>query len=193
MAGVDPRGATMGWEDTMGIGMTKVLHVKIPVTDLQRSVLWYCTLLDLELSMEFVEQGTLRGAALKSPEGGFAFALRDREVCASRPDLTGFDPFALHISTREALQEIINRCDRLSIEHTGIQDRGPNEAVVDVPDPDGTVLRFRWVGESNEDNRFLGLAFDSAGEMSFYDTPRLETPWPEATRRAVVLVVEGGP
>lgn len=51
----------------MGIGMTKVLHVKIPVTDLQRSVSWYCSLLELDLSREFVEQGVLRGAALSDP------------------------------------------------------------------------------------------------------------------------------
>jgi catechol 2,3-dioxygenase-like lactoylglutathione lyase family enzyme len=37
----------------MAIGMTKVLHVKIPVTDLQRSVTWYASLMDLELSKEF--------------------------------------------------------------------------------------------------------------------------------------------
>jgi catechol 2,3-dioxygenase-like lactoylglutathione lyase family enzyme len=54
----------------MAIGMTKVLHVKIPVTDLQRSVTWYASLMDLELSKEFIEQGELRGAALTSPEGG---------------------------------------------------------------------------------------------------------------------------
>ena len=52
--------------------MTKVLHVKIPVTDLQRSVSWYCELLDLVAFREFVEQGALRGAALRSPEASFA-------------------------------------------------------------------------------------------------------------------------
>ena len=37
------------WGAVMTIGMTKVLHVKIPVSDLQRSVTWYCELLDLEV------------------------------------------------------------------------------------------------------------------------------------------------
>jgi catechol 2,3-dioxygenase-like lactoylglutathione lyase family enzyme len=162
----------------MGIGMTKVLHVKIPVTDLQRSVSWYCAFLELDLSMEFVEQGVLRGAALSSREGGFAFALRDREFCASRPNLAGFDPFALHISTRAALEEIVERCDRLGLEHSPIQERGPNEAVVDVPDPDGTVLRFYWVGEGADGDHFVGLAFDDNDNLSFYDTPRLRVPGP---------------
>lgn len=56
----------------MGIGMTKVLHVKIPVTDLQCSASWYAALMDLKLSREFIEDGELRGAALYSPEAGFA-------------------------------------------------------------------------------------------------------------------------
>jgi|SRR5450631_2581796 catechol 2,3-dioxygenase-like lactoylglutathione lyase family enzyme len=162
----------------MGIGMTKVLHVKIPVTDLQRSVSWYCSLLELDLSKEFVEQGVLRGAALSSREGGFAFALRDRAFCASTPNLSGFDPFALHIATRDALEEIVERCDRLGLEHSPIQERGPNEAVVDVPDPDGTVLRFYWVGDSSDGDHFLGMEFDDGDNVSFYDTPRLGVPGP---------------
>ena len=44
----------------MGIGLTKVKHVKLPVSDLQRSVSWYQSLLllDLELRTEFVEDGS---------------------------------------------------------------------------------------------------------------------------------------
>ena len=67
----------------MGIGLTKIKHVKIPVTDVQRSVTWYQSLLDLELYMEFVEQGVVRGASLLDRDGGYEIALRDREVCAS--------------------------------------------------------------------------------------------------------------
>jgi catechol 2,3-dioxygenase-like lactoylglutathione lyase family enzyme len=160
----------------MGIGMTKILHVKIPVTVLQRSVSWYTSLMDLELSREFVEQGTLRGAALLSREGGFSLALRERAFCASQPNLSGFDPVSVHIATRAALEGIAERCDRLGFEHSPVQDRGPNEAVVDVPDPDGTVLRFYWHGASGDDDRFMGLAFDDTGAVSFYDTPQLTVP-----------------
>jgi catechol 2,3-dioxygenase-like lactoylglutathione lyase family enzyme len=162
----------------MGVGMTKVLHVKIPVTDLERSVSWYCQLLDLNLSAEFVEQGILRGAALKSREGGFSFALRERAVCAGQPNLAGFDPFALHMATRESLIELAAKCDQLGIDHTSIQDRGGNEAVVGVPDPDGTVLRFYWVGGGGEGDHFMGIEFDAAGQMTFYDRPRLTVQAP---------------
>ena len=55
----------------MGIGLIKIKHVKLPVTDLRRSVCWYQSVLDLELHMEFVEQGVLRGVSLLDREGGY--------------------------------------------------------------------------------------------------------------------------
>jgi catechol 2,3-dioxygenase-like lactoylglutathione lyase family enzyme len=61
------------------------------VTDLRRSAGWYRWLLDLELVGEFVEQGELRGIALVDKTGAYGITLRDREYCASRPDLAGFD------------------------------------------------------------------------------------------------------
>jgi catechol 2,3-dioxygenase-like lactoylglutathione lyase family enzyme len=160
----------------VGIGMTKVLHVKIPVTDLQRSVSWYCELLDLVAFREFVEQGALRGAALRSPEASFSFALREREFCVGQPDLAGYDVVALHMASRQTLVDLAAKCDRLGIKHSPVQDRGPDDAVVDVPDPDGTVLRFYWMRENEETVRFIGLDFDADGWPTFYDTPRLPIP-----------------
>jgi len=160
----------------MGIGMTKVLHVKIPVTDLQRSVTWYAALMDLTLSKEFIERGEVRGVALKSEEGGFAFALRLRDHCASTPDLTGFDVVALHMASRDALVRLREKCRELGLACTEVQDRAPNEAVVDVPDPDGTVLRFYWVGETAEPDTFLAVNFGEVGPPTFSATPHLAAP-----------------
>lgn len=132
-----------------------------------------CQLLDLVPYREFVEHGALRGAALRSPEASFSIALRDRQFCASQPDLTGFDAVALQMASREALSDLAARCDRLGIAHSQVQDRGPHEAVVDVPDPDGTVLRFFWERQSEETLRFMGLSSGAEGQLTFYDTPRL--------------------
>jgi catechol 2,3-dioxygenase-like lactoylglutathione lyase family enzyme len=160
----------------MAIGITKVLHVKIPVTDLQRSVTWYATVMDLELTNEFIEQGELRGAALRSPEGGFAFALRLREHCSSAPVLDGFDIAALHMASREELVQLRNRCLERGVACSEVQDRGPDQAVVDVPDPDGTVLRFYWVAESGEPSSFTGLSFTGDGPPTVTTEPRLDAP-----------------
>ena len=52
----------------MGIGITRMQHVKIPVSDLGYSIGWYARFLDLVPFREFVEHGAVRGAALRSPE-----------------------------------------------------------------------------------------------------------------------------
>lgn len=45
-------------------GLDRFAQVKLPVTDLARSVRWYRQFLDLRLWFEIVEDGVLRGAAL---------------------------------------------------------------------------------------------------------------------------------
>jgi catechol 2,3-dioxygenase-like lactoylglutathione lyase family enzyme len=114
----------------MGVGLTKILQVKIPVTDLRRSVSWYASVLDMELVAEFVEQGVLRGAALVDRDGGYVIALRDREVGASRPNLAGFDLFGLALSSEQGLHQLIERCDRLGVDHGEIQDREADRLTV---------------------------------------------------------------
>jgi catechol 2,3-dioxygenase-like lactoylglutathione lyase family enzyme len=165
-----------GLEDVMTVGMTKVLHVKLPVTDLQSSVDWYAALMDLRLTHEFIEDNELRGAALRSDEGRFSFALRLREHCAGQPSLDGFDIVALHMADRDALVGIVDRCQRLGVTCSVVQDRSEHEAVVDVTDPDGTVLRFYWVDESADREPFVGMIFDGDNPPRFTSEPRLRSP-----------------
>jgi hypothetical protein len=132
--------------------------------------------MDLDLSKEFIEDDELRGAALMSPEGGFAFALRLRQYCAGQPDLTGFDVVALHMATRESLEDLRRRCSELGAQCTDIQDRAPHEAVVDVSDPDGTLLRFYWVGATDQAETFVGVTFSGQGPPSLVTEPRLSVP-----------------
>ena len=76
-----------------------------------------------------------------------------------RLDLDGFDIVALHMSSRESLSLVQERSARLGADHTPVQDRGPHEAVVDVTDPDGTLLRFYWKDLAQEPDVFLAFAF----------------------------------
>src|SRR2546423_14117235 len=75
-------------------GLDRIGQVKLPVTNLARSVAWYRELFDLRLWVEIVEDGVLRGAGLIAPLGRFNIALRDRSACASQPSLDGFDILA---------------------------------------------------------------------------------------------------
>jgi len=142
------------------------------VTNLSRSAAWYQSLLDLELAAEFAERGVVRGVQLMDPAGGFGIALRDREHCASKPVLTGFDAFALEVDSMAALHQLAERCERLNVAHGGVQDRGTYGASLDIVDPDGTVLRFLVNNPINEGS-FVGVDFDDDGQPTIYTTPRL--------------------
>lgn len=157
----------------MGIGLTKIKHVKLPVTDIQRSVVWYQSLLDLELNMEFTEQGVVRGASLLDRDGGYEIALRDRDVCASHPRLTGFDVFALAAPSRAVLAQVAERCDRLDIAHSGVREVAGYGAGLDIPDPDGTVVRIVWKDAAAPES-FVGVEYGEDAQMTPYFTPRLE-------------------
>jgi catechol 2,3-dioxygenase-like lactoylglutathione lyase family enzyme len=147
------------------------LQVKLPVTDLARSVDFYSRLLDLRLWVEIVERDVVRGAGLIDRDGRFNIALRDREVCASTPDLTGFDVVAFRPADRDALVRLAERCDREGFPHSGVTD-GPTGAVLDVTDPDGTVLRFYHFTLPTEG--FTGVVFGDGGvETGHYASPRL--------------------
>lgn len=148
----------------------RIAQVKLPVTDLVRSVPWYCELLDLRVWIEFEEDGELRGVGLIDEEGRFCIALRDRSVCAGRPDLSGFDVVALTPSSAASLAELVSRCDRLGIAHSGIVEMGSG-LLLDVPDPDGTVLRFYHYTAPTDG--FVGIRFVDGVEVGTYSRPRL--------------------
>jgi catechol 2,3-dioxygenase-like lactoylglutathione lyase family enzyme len=152
-----------------GVGIDRFLHVKVPVGDVERSARWYADLLDMRLDMEFVEEDELRGVELVEPISGFHIALRDRAHSASTPVLAGFDLFALDMTSLEALQAVADRCDRLGIGHSGVH-QFHGGAGLDVPDPDGTVIRFHFAPGRPP---FMGARSDGEGGYSLYDSPRL--------------------
>jgi catechol 2,3-dioxygenase-like lactoylglutathione lyase family enzyme len=151
-------------------GLDRIAQVKLPVTDLARSVDWYRRLLGLRLWVEIVEDGVLRGAGLIDPQQRFNIALRDRSVCASQPDLDGFDVVAFLPSSRTVLEDLAERCDRLGVARSEIQD-GPEGSRLDVPDPDGTVLRFYHFTAPTEG--FTGVEYRGGQLVRWYETPRL--------------------
>jgi catechol 2,3-dioxygenase-like lactoylglutathione lyase family enzyme len=152
-------------------GLDRIAQVKLPVSDLAISVAWYRRLLDLRLVVEIVEDDVLRGAGLIDPQGRFNIALRDRSVCASQPDLSGFDVVAFLPASRSVLDAMAARCDRLGIRHNGVQDT-PAGTLLDVPDPDRTVLRFYHFTDPTEG--FTGVQFRHGRHVGTYQTPRLQ-------------------
>ena len=79
-------------------------HLKLPVTDLARSLEWYRSRLGYQVQVEFVEQGTLMGCGLAHPAGGPDLTLRldpDRARAAA-----GFDYFAIGVPDKAAIDRL---------------------------------------------------------------------------------------
>jgi catechol 2,3-dioxygenase-like lactoylglutathione lyase family enzyme len=149
-----------------------VRQIKLPVSDLAISARWYADLFDLELANEFFEDGAVRGVVLADHEAGFVIGLRERAYCASNPVLDGFDVCAFMLRTAKEMSSVIDRCVELGIEPGDVDDRGDFGIAMDIPDPDGTVLRFVAGTHTGPPGTFAGIEFGS-GPPIMYGQPRL--------------------
>jgi catechol 2,3-dioxygenase-like lactoylglutathione lyase family enzyme len=114
-------------------------HVKLPVTDVERSRDWYAGAFGFTCELEFREDGRLVGVGLQHPDGDLRLALREDPARAAA--LAGFDTVCLAVGTRADLDELLSDLDRRGIAH-GIPVPGRNGDAVDVPDPDGHLVRI---------------------------------------------------
>jgi catechol 2,3-dioxygenase-like lactoylglutathione lyase family enzyme len=131
-----------------------VHHLKLPVTDLARSLDWYQSRLGYQVAVEFVEQGQLMGYGLAHPAGGPDLGLR---LDPARARATaGFDYFAIGVPDRAAMAELAARLDALGQTHAGVHEASFGWILPEVPDPDGHALRFYTV-EHHTDPHAAGV------------------------------------
>ncbi len=114
-------------------------HIKVPVRDVGRSRQWYTSVLDFETDLEFVENGELKGVALRHPVAAIRLALRQDPDRAAA--LAGFDGTALAVGTRDDLQVMAERAKRAGSSPGPIEE-GQEGWTCDLSDPDGLVVRL---------------------------------------------------
>ena len=120
-----------------------VHHLKLPVTDLERSLAWYETRLGYRKVQEFREDGRLMGLVMEHPNGGPSFALRldpHRARAAA-----GFDYFALGVPDKPALEALAVRLAGLGDGHAGVHFATIGWILPMLHDPDGHEIRFYTV------------------------------------------------
>ncbi|MEW9529450.1 VOC family protein [Microbispora sp. NPDC049125] len=123
-------------------------HVKLPVTDVERSRDWCVRVLGMRAYMDFVEDGVLMGVALCDAGGTVHVAVRrDPERAAA---LSGFDPIALCVPTVADLEAWRRRLDDLGERHDGIITGHAGRVLVGLRDPDGIEVRL-YTPESGSD------------------------------------------
>ncbi|MET9245686.1 VOC family protein [Nonomuraea sp. NPDC003709] len=115
-------------------------HVKLPVSSVHKSLEWYRRVLGLEVAIEFVEDGVLRGVALADTDQTLMIALREEPERAA--GLSGFDPVALAVPTLQALHAWSDHLDALGVEHSGIAEGSVGWLIGAIIDPDGIEIRL---------------------------------------------------
>ena len=115
-------------------------HLKLPVTDLARSLEWYRSRLGYQVQIEFVEQGRLMGYALSHPNGGPPLALRlDPERARAA---AGFDYFAIGVPDKDAIDQLAARLNGFGEQHAGVHWATVGWILPELHDPDGHEVRF---------------------------------------------------
>lgn len=91
--------------------------VKIPVSDLGRSIDWYGEVFGFRVEWEFEDaDGVVRGVAGQVSDGAAGLSLRLNPEKAAA--IAGFDPVNWAVATREDLQGWIRHLDELEIPHS---------------------------------------------------------------------------
>ena len=123
-------------------------HLKLPVTDLDRSREWYLSRLGYQVQMEFVEQGRLMGVALSHPNGGPPLALRlDPERARAA---AGFDYFSIGVPDKDAIDRLAARLAGLGEQHAGVHWASIGWILPELHDPDGHEVRFYTIQHHTE-------------------------------------------
>lgn len=118
-------------------------HLKLPVTDLERSLAWYQHRLGYVVMKEFVEDGVRMGVVMRHGNGGPDLALR---VDAERARAAaGFDYFAIGVPGHDAIDALAARFSELGDSHAGVIRTPVGWVLPGVHDPDGHEVRFYTV------------------------------------------------
>jgi catechol 2,3-dioxygenase-like lactoylglutathione lyase family enzyme len=116
-------------------------HLKIPVSDLARSLPWYQQVLGLAVALEFPDaDGVMRGVAGAVPGlGGTLLALREDPGAAA--GVRGFDPVAFAVNGQDGLRAWTVHFDGHGIGHTPVL-KATTGSLVAADDPDGMHVLF---------------------------------------------------
>jgi catechol 2,3-dioxygenase len=121
---------------------TRIGHVHLKVSDLERSLQFYCSVLGFEL----MQYRGARAALISASGYHHHIALNTGESLGGAPPprgTTGLDHFAIVYPTRAVLADTIRRLIASNIALERASDHGVSEAVY-VRDPDGILIELSW-------------------------------------------------
>lgn len=151
-------------KDTVAPG-TRIGHVHLKVSDLQRALDFYCSVLGFELTQKFGAQAAFVSA------GGYHHHIglntwESRGGGPPAPGTTGLYHVAILCPSRKSLALALERLVRAGVHLDGVADHGVSEALY-LRDPDGNGLELYW--DRPEDQ----WPKDNAGNLAMF-TKRLD-------------------
>jgi catechol 2,3-dioxygenase-like lactoylglutathione lyase family enzyme len=139
-------------------------HIKVPVTDLERSRDWYASRLGYRVDIEFVEDGRLMGLSMSHPNGGPDIALRlNPERSAGLGD---FDFFAIGLPTKDAADALAQHLTDLGEQHAGVHFATIGWILPALHDPDGHEVRFYTTDHHSELPRGQAIRVENPRETA---------------------------
>jgi catechol 2,3-dioxygenase-like lactoylglutathione lyase family enzyme len=117
-------------------------HVRIPVSDVDRSSDWYTWVFGFEARLLLEEEDRLVGIVVCHPSGLTLGLHRAPDLARA---LRGFCPLAFSIGTADELTQWCSHLDSLGVKHSA-----PTEGhlgwYVEVPDPDDVIIGLNTFG-----------------------------------------------
>lgn len=126
-----------------------VHHLKLPVSDIERSRQWYKTRLGYELLVEFVEGGGLMGVSLRHPRGGPDLAL-SLDPARAAAAAAGFDYFSIGVPDKATIEALAERLTSLGETHAGVHFATIGWILPMLHDPDGHEIRFYTIAHHTD-------------------------------------------
>jgi glyoxylase I family protein len=124
-------------------------HVSVTVTDIERSVPWYCDLLGLtKLMEESHPDGDGYAVVLGKPDWSMCVGLHTHQTNERErfsESRTGLDHVGFMVSGRAELDTWESKLTELGVEHSPVNDQG-GYAVLVFRDPDNIQLEFFSMG-----------------------------------------------
>lgn len=133
----------------MALTNTSIAHVRLTVTDIERSRQFYESVFDWPVLLEIPENADeATREALSFLYGGVIYDLGGtllglRPVATDRfhEDRTGLDHIAFRLASRDELDAAAAHLDDIGVEHEPVKDIGPSY-ILEFRDPDNIALEL---------------------------------------------------
>ncbi|NLC59441.1 MAG: glyoxalase [Armatimonadetes bacterium] len=132
----------MGVSDGTIDPQVRIGHVHLKVSNLERSLDFYCGVLGFTLTQRLGNDAAFVSAGSYHHHIGLN-TWESRDGAPPPPGTTGLYHFAIRYPTRRALAEALRRLNQAGIPLEGASDHGVSEALY-LRDPDGIGIELYW-------------------------------------------------